>query len=363
MKRVKLPIKCLDTIALGAGINSTMCACSENECVMSDSISGFEDFRGKVSTLIENTGIEPKIIACDLHPTYNSTIFAKEFAVEHKARLVQIQHHKAHVAGAAAEHKLTDYVGIAMDGLGYGDDGTIWGGEVFDVSGGIEFKRVGHLERQIQIGGDSATIYPKKMLFSILSKILSEKEIAELKLFDPKESGLYSKMLKDKFNIVYTSSSGRVLDAVSAFLGVCDKRTYDGEPAIELEKNSGEAMDIEICIRKEGDCSVLMTTPLFEFLLENRGIDRGVLGATAQMYLAKGLYSIAEKIGKPIVFCGGVAHNKIISGFMRSKGVFMNKEVSCGDDGICYGQAYLANLQLQDYTPLRDVEINRLNSV
>ena len=103
-----------------------------------------------------------------MHPQYNSTIYAKKLAEKYNAKLVQIQHHKAHVASVAAEHKLKDYIGIATDGLGYGDDGKIWGGEIFKVKNKNNFTRVGQLENQPQLGGDSATIYPKKMLFGIL---------------------------------------------------------------------------------------------------------------------------------------------------------------------------------------------------
>jgi hydrogenase maturation factor HypF (carbamoyltransferase family) len=90
-----------------------------------------------------------------------------------------------------------------------------------------------------------------------------------------------------------------------------------------------------------------MTTPLFDFLLQNKG-DKGKLAATAQMYIAKGLFEIAKtalkKKDMPIVFSGGVAYNRMISGFMLQHGVLVNRELPAGDGGICYGQAYLANL-------------------
>jgi hydrogenase maturation protein HypF len=148
------------------------------------------------------------------------------------AKLIQIQHHQAHVASVAAEHKITDYVGIAMDGLGYGNDGMLWGGEIFCVRKENTFARIGHLEEQPQLGGDSATIYPKKMLFGILSKILTEKELLKLRLFDKKESRFYLRILHNNFNVQRTTSTGRILDAVSALLGFCEKRTYDGRPAM-----------------------------------------------------------------------------------------------------------------------------------
>jgi hydrogenase maturation protein HypF len=213
--------------------------------------------------------LKPEIIACDLHPGYNSTFFAKELAEKYDARLVQIQHHKAHVASVAAEHNLKDYVGISTDGLGYGDDGNIWGGEIFKVKNGSDFTRIGQLEEQPQLGGDSATIYPKKMLFGILSKILDEKELTSFGLFNKKESKIYIKMLQNKKNIPLTSSAGRILDATAALLGFCDERTYDGRPAMILESNATKPLELEPVISQHNGKSVLLTTPLFEFLINN----------------------------------------------------------------------------------------------
>ncbi len=351
---IKLPIQCQDTIAVGAELNNVICTAKKDKCFLSQYVgetSKFETInflKDTVYRFIKLTRLKPKIVVCDLHPNYNSTIFARELTDRYNAKLIQIQHHKAHVASVAAEHNIKEYVGIAMDGLGYGDDGKIWGGEVFKVNQGNNFKRVGHLEEQPQLGGDSATIYPKKMLFGILSKFLNEKDLLKLGLFDEKETGLYLKVLQSKFNTPYTTSSGRILDAVSALLGICDKRTYDGRPAMILESVATKPLNFEPIILHKNGKKVLMTTHLFEFLLNNINREKGQLTATAQMYLASGLLAIAKQANKkdniPIVFSGGVAYNRMISEFMINNGVLVNKEIPCGDGGICYGQAYLANL-------------------
>ena len=361
LRRIMLPITCNDTIAVGAELNNVVCVARKSECFMSKHIgetSNLESLnrrRAAVEALIKENHLKPELIACDLHPEYNSTALADELAKKYNARLVQIQHHKAHVAGVAAEHGLSDYVGIAMDGLGYGEDGNIWGGEVFDVTQNCNFKRIGHLEEQPQLGGDSAAIYPKKMLFGILTGFLDKQELLKIGLFDEKESLLYLKQLKAGFNVPYTTSAGRVLDAVSALLGFCEKRTYDGEPAITLEKNATQPLKLEPVFAEKKGRNVLMTTPLFKFILKNIDKEeRGRLAATAQTYLARGMLEIAKeraenrntgKEKKPIVFSGGVANNKMISSFMKKNSVLLNKKISCGDAGICYGQAYLANVQ------------------
>jgi len=346
---VVLPIVCEDTIAVGAELNNVICTVKKNKCYISQYIgetSKYETFnflQETVNKFVKLTRLKPKIIACDLHPTYNSTIFAKELAKKYNATLVQVQHHHAHIASVAAEHDLSDYIGIAMDGLGYGNDGKIWGGEVFSVKDGFDFNRIGHLEEHVQLGGDSATIYPKKMLFGILSKLLDEKELIKLGLFDEKESQLYLKMINKEFNSPITTSSGRVLDAVSALLGFCDTRTYDGRPAMILESKATKPYSFEPVFSKQDGKTILMTTPLFEYLLNNKGKDNGRLAATAQMHLAQGLYDIAKKQDMPIVLSGGVAYNRMISGFMMDKDVFVHKELPAGDGCICYGQAYIAN--------------------
>jgi len=351
---VKLPIDCQDTVALGAELNNVICTSKKNNCYLSQYIgdtSKYETYNFLKETtmkFIHLTRVKPRIITCDLHPGYNSTIFAKELAEKNNAKLIQIQHHKAHVASVAAEHNITDYVGIAMDGLGYGDDGRLWGGEIFFVRKGNIFTRVGHLEEQPQLGGDSATIYPRKMLFGILSKILSEKELLKSNLFKENESKIFLKILQNKFNIQTTTSTGRILDAVSALLGFCDERTYDGRPAMILESKATISLEFDPVFSQENGKTILMTTPLFDFLYRKKA-DKGKLAATAQMYIAKGLLTIAENASKtkniPIVFSGGVTYNRMISGFLLQRNVLVNREIPPGDGGICYGQAYLANLE------------------
>jgi hydrogenase maturation protein HypF len=350
---VIFPIDCQDTIAVGAELNNIICTAKKNKCYLSQYIgdtSKYETYnflKDAVMKFIYLTRLKPRIIACDLHPGYNSTIFAKELAHMYNAKLIQIQHHQAHVASVAAEHNITDYAGIAMDGLGYGDDGRLWGGEIFSVRKGNTFTRVGHLEEQPLLGGDSATIYPKKMLFGILSKILTEKELLKFRLFDEKESRIYFKILHNNFNVQRTTSTGRILDAVSTLLGLCEKRTYDGRPAMILESIATMPLEFEPVFSRGQGKTILMTTPLFDFLLKNKE-KKGKLAATAQMYIAKGLYEIArtalKKKDMPIVFSGGVAYNRMISEFMLQHDVLVNREIPTGDGGICYGQAYLANM-------------------
>lgn len=334
----KLPIACRPTLAVGADIASSVCYAEGKKCLISEPIGdlafveNLEKFEQNIRRILKSNS--PEMIVCDMHPGYYSTQYAKDLAQKLNCKLIRVQHHKAHAAIAATEHNLKDYAAIVCDGLGYGDDGTLWGGEVFNA-----FERAGHLQEQKQLGGDSAAIYPKKMLFGILSGFMDKKQL--LDYFLKEETEVYLKQLQQDYNVFTTTSAGRVLDAVSALLGVCSKRTYEGEPAIRLEQfASEEYFKLEPLIKD----NILSTTHLFKFLVDNIDKDKRKLAATAQIYIASGLYKIAKTFSKPIVFSGGVANNKIISGYMKKKGVLLNKAVPCGDAGISYGQAYLANL-------------------
>ncbi len=182
-----------------------------------------------VAKLSRLLGAQYDIVAHDLHPQFLSTRFAKEIAAERGLDLVPVQHHRAHIAATTTE----PCIGIAIDGVGYGDDGTVWGGEVF--AGQVpDLTRVAHLEPVAMPGGDLATRFPERMLYGILP----DEECLELlagRGWSDLELGVIKKQVATSFNVTMTSSTGRVLDAASALLGCCRERTYDGEPAMKLE--------------------------------------------------------------------------------------------------------------------------------
>lgn len=322
-------------LALGADSMNTFCLAKDGKAVLSEHIGAlsnpetFARYRNEVDRFLAFYNFVPEKIICDLHPEYNSSAFAKELAEKFSAKLVRVQHHFAHAASCAEEHGLSDYVGIACDGAGYGTDGTIWGGEV--VAGK---ERIGHLEEQAMPGGDSAVVYPEKMLFGILRNFMDLKEISLLAKIPQEECEVLGRQVAERFNCPATTSAGRVLDAASALLGFCHVRTYDGRPAMLLEANSTKPLEFSPKIRK----NVLLTTPLFEYLVENIDKEKGALAATAQKYIAEGLYKIASSCKKPVVFSGGCAYNRIMAEFLVPHGVFVNEKVPAGDGGISFGQ-------------------------
>jgi len=313
---------------------------TDNKVFISESMGTLSDpdnlskYRATIDATISK--FSPSKILCDLHPGYPSTRIARELSEQNNIPLQQVQHHIAHAHSAAFEHSLTDFVGIAADGMGYGTDGTIWGGEVFDNR-----KRVGSLEPQLQLGGDSATQFPEKMLVSVLANFLEQNEISKHVTLPQNDLSLLLQQREQQFNSPISTSTGRILDAASALLGFCKQREYPGSPAIILEQNSTTPYDLEPVIQKK-DRTLLLTTPIFEFLIENRDKDNSRLAATVQQYLAEGFYKIADR-GKPIVFSGGCANNKIMAEYLSSKNVMTNKNVPPGDGGISLGQLCLAD--------------------
>ncbi|MEM4268135.1 MAG: carbamoyltransferase HypF [Candidatus Woesearchaeota archaeon] len=335
-----------DSIALGAEQHSTICVFKGSKAYLSQYLGNtakpesLHFLDETVRRFVRLTRIQPKIVLCDKHPRYNTTTLAKKLAEKYNAKLIFVQHHLAHVASVMMEHNIEKCCGIAIDGTGYGEDGSIWGGEVF-----FGLERRGHLEKQPMVSGENAVVYPKRMLFGILSRFLSKSEIGSLGIIPQEELNACSAMLERGFNTPLTSSCGRVLDAASAFLGFCSHRTYDGRPAMLLEANSSKPLDITPKISKENGMLVLKTTPLFEFLYRNIRKDKRRLSATVQNYLAEGFLEMARKVskGRPIVASGGCVYNRIIAHLFFNEGAHLNQKVPPGDGGIAFGQGYFAN--------------------
>ncbi len=344
-KSIQLNSSCKKQIlALGAELSNAFSIYKDGKVICSQYMgttsnsNTFSHYKKMVQKFLQFTDCKPDIILADMHPEYNTSRHGEELSESLHIPLVKVQHHKAHAYSVAAEYNIKDFVSIVCDGLGYGEDGTIWGGEIF-----YNNERVGHLEEHLQLGGDSATQYPAKMLFSILTKFLSFEECRKYlrNYFTEEQLLIMHKQVNKKFNCPSTTSCGRILDAASFLLGFCDERTYEGRPAMLLEANSTVPYEIELII--EGN--VLKTTPLFQFLIDNFEKDKKRLAATVQMYLAQGLYEIASRFSKSVMFSGGCAYNTIMSSFMMKNGVHTNEKVPSGDGGISFGQIayYLAN--------------------
>lgn len=343
-------------LALGAESAGNFSVFNNGKIYFSDNFGdildekNFKNFQKAVLDFLKKNKLRPNVILTDLHLLYKTTTWGAELAKKFSAKHVQVQHHIAHIFSAVGEKMVNlksqppnSFFGVALDGTGYGSDGKIWGGEVFQISN-LCIKRIGHLENQIMIGGDLAVKEPARMIVSILSKFLKREEIYKYvkKYYTRKQFELLYNQLQNNFNCVETSSTGRVLDAVSILLGFCDnKRNYKHEPIDLLEKNSGiPYTDLNPKIKKLATGYCLLTTNLFKYLIKNLHRDKRRLTAIVQFYIARGLYEIIKVSNHEfqIYFAGGLANNKIISNFLISKKAITNKKVPRGDAGLSFGQ-------------------------
>ena len=196
----------------------------------------------------------PAALACDLHPSYLSSQWAREQAREQDLPLIEVQHHHAHIASVMAEAisagQLTPdarVLGIAFDGTGAGTDGTIWGGE-FLVAGLADFERAAHLRTWALPGGAASVRDPRRNAFALLSELgLLEHPGAAplLDSIDEQTRSVTTTMIERNINSPRTSSMGRLFDVAAAILGICGTATYEGEPAIELEAAAWRAFGNE----------------------------------------------------------------------------------------------------------------------
>lgn len=356
-------------LALGAELNNTFTLYLQGRCYLSqhighvDDLETFEFLREALDHLLRITGAAlPKVIASDLHPQFLTTKLAEELGEE----VVRVQHHHAHIAAVLAEYGLERAVGLALDGVGYGSDGRIWGGEVI-IADRADFKRFGGLRSVPMPGGDLATRFPTRMAAGFLYAAgLHDTELKgmlkeHLHFRSPAEMELVAKQLETGLNVFWTSSTGRFLDAVSALLGISSERTYEGEPAMKLEAaaRGGRIIDLELPFTEEDGRRVLDTPRLFFRLLELKARQSaGDLAATAQWALAAGLARLAieaaQKDGlKDIALGGGVAYNEAIADTIKDEiekaglRLYVNEKVPCGDGGISFGQAVVAGARLR----------------
>jgi hydrogenase maturation protein HypF len=356
-------------VGLGGELNDTSCILLEDKAFISQHIGDVENVETRTflkeatEHLARLINCKAEVLACDLHPKFTTTTLAQELAEVKGLPLVQVQHHHAHAETLMAEHGLDEIVGVICDGYGYGTDGEAWGGEILlctDES--AEFKRLGHLESQPLLGGDLASRYPVRIAAGMLNKagVKVQEWLMENSVHLPHgetEAKLILSQLEKGNGIVETTSCGRVLDAVSAVLGLCYVRSYEGEPAMKLESAALTGRDV-LNFKPIVRSNVLDTTVLLKEIFENKDkASVNDLAYSAHAYLAKGLASLAVEKAlsqgvKSVGFSGGAACNQILAKLMRetveAAGLrFMAHEsVPAGDGGVSFGQAFVAGFSL-----------------
>ncbi len=236
-------------LACGPEMKNTFCLTKDNHAFIShhigdlQNITAYNYYVESIEHYKRLFRINPEIIAHDLHPDYLSTRYALE---QKDVRIVGVQHHHAHIASCMAEYGLTDKViGIACDGTGYGTDGAIWGFEFF-FADYKSFQRYAHLKYIPLPGGDSAAKEPYRMaisyLYSTFGDDFTNLDIPLLKKLDKNNVEILKQMIEKNINSPLTSSCGRLFDAISSIIGICDIVSYDAQAAIELEMISATSV-------------------------------------------------------------------------------------------------------------------------
>lgn len=325
--------------------------------------------------------LAPAALACDLHPSYLSSQWAREQARKCNLPLVEVQHHHAHIASVMAEaiaagQLTTDarVLGIAFDGTGAGTDGTIWGGEFLVASLG-SFERAAHLRTWALPGGAASVRDARRNAFALLSELglLEHPGTARpLDNLDEQTRSVTATMIERGINAPRTSSMGRLFDAAAAILGICDKATYEGEPAIEFEAAAWRALSSESACptgnmasfsvtesSRPDDCHVLNSRPLFEALLEGirTGVPAGRLALGFHIAIARSSARIAHEICAregidTVALSGGVFMNRLLLQLLtrnlKDAGltVLIPQTVPVNDGCIAYGQAAIARARL-----------------
>ncbi len=351
-------------VGLGGELNNTSCLFFEDKAFISQHIGDVENIETReflqeaTSHLQQLTNTHAETVACDLHPKFTTTNLAKEMAEAQGMPLVQVQHHHAHAAALMAEHGLDEIVAITCDGYGYGSDGAAWGGEILHcINGSAEFKRLAHLEAQPLLGGDVASRYPVRLAAAMLSKagVNVEDWLMQNNAHLPHgelEASLLLNQLKSG-DVIETTSCGRILDAVSALLGLCYVRSYEGEPAMKLESAAmagRDVLDLKPVIKGE----LLDTTSLLRAIYGEKGrVSASDLAYSAHSYIARGLAQLAIEKARSqgtrnVGFTGGAACNQILAQIMRqtveTSGLqfVVHESVPAGDGGVSLGQAVIA---------------------
>lgn len=348
-------------LGVGAELMVTSCVLLRDKAFLSQHVGDVEKMetleflKETIRHMIRLTNSQVGVIACDLHPEFNTTKLARKLSNKFECIVVPVQHHHAHIASLMGEHNVQEMVGIACDGFGYGSDGSAWGGEILycNLDG---FERLGHLQEQPMIGGDLATRNPLRMAAGILHGAVDIEEwlLSKNKYFPhgEKEVEIVLKQLRKRSGLK-TTSCGRVLDAISTVLGICYERTYEGEPAIKLESAALKGRDV-LDLTPELEGRTVNTTALVQniFTLRNKH-SVADLACSAQTFLAKCLALLAVEeaerlnVGN-IGFSGGVAYNEHIAQTIRKTieksgfRFFVHDHVPPGDGGIAFGQAIVA---------------------
>jgi len=354
-------------LAVGGELKNTICLTRGRTAFLSQHIGDLENaeslsfFHEAVEHLQRILEIHPETIAYDLHPGYLSTQWA---LAQSGARIVDVQHHHAHIASCMAENGVEgNVIGFALDGTGYGDDGAVWGGEAL-VAGYASFERVGHFEYVPLPGGAAAIREPWRMGISYLAHTFGKDFLGLGIPFTNKiargKAETILRMMERRVNSPMTSSCGRLFDGVAAIIGLREVVDYEAQAAMELESAAWAApMDAgayPFSLIRQGNIWQIGVRPLFEAIVEDLRKNTPVETISVRYHngLVKILSRLAESLREDfsldrICLSGGTFQNGYLLSTLLQKleangfEVFTQAEVPAGDGGLSLGQALVAS--------------------
>ncbi len=380
---IPLPEDGPDVLGCGADLKNTFTITKGSYAILSQHIGDMENyetvkfFEESLNNLKKVYRVNPVAIAYDLHPNYLSTKWALARQAETKnsslltphssLSFYGIQHHYAHIGSVMAENGLREKViGVAFDGNGYGDDGLLWGGEFLlaDIDG---YKRAGHIKYTPLPGGEPAAGEPWRMAISYL------KEAAAGEIMDfIGPTGLIKRHGKDAVERIITiasdrkfsplsSSAGRLFDAVSALLGICDKNTFEGEAAIALESMVIDRMheDYPVVISPKDPVEIDFSHTILKIIEDmERRTDKRIIATKFHNAVASAIIFVVLKLSlagniRKVILSGGVFQNVYLLGKVMDSlsaeglSVYVNEIAPCNDAGISLGQAYIVRERIR----------------
>jgi len=378
---IKVPVTARsDVMGVGAELRAVGSILHGSQCYLTQHIGDVDNLETMIflqdalQHMLRLTGVscEDLVVVHDAHPRYLTSKMAKGLSEKWNSRTLSVQHHHAHAASLMADNAIPpdeSIVAVAADGVGYGTNGEAWGGEVL-VASYADFERVGHLAKQPMPGADMCTKFPLRMCAAILAEHLDNNNVRSILLSKKGRGSLgeadldrMEAQLKNGVMVTWSSSAGRVLDAMAAGAGICLERTYEGEPAMRLEAaaaagNAAPPLSIHDSIVRQGAVLTVDTTRLLlQALLAIGRISVSDACASFQHALAKALAWIAisaarERNIRRVGITGGVAVNASIVETTRrcveEEGlVFLqHSRVPPGDGGVSLGQAVVAASRL-----------------
>lgn len=370
-----------DLLAFGGELKATFCVLKDGAAILSqhqgdlEDVSTFEDYQKNLQLYSKIYDHRPRMLVADMHPEYLSAKLAKQRSSDDKLPLLEVQHHHAHIASCMVENGIAldspPVLGIAIDGLGFGGDGTIWGGE-FLLADYQSYRRVAAFKPVAMVGGVQAIREPWRNTYAHLVAAQGWSQFAEnfstldlYRYLSAKPLKTIDRMLETGLNVPLASSCGRLFDAVAAALGLCaDHALFEGQGAMELEAlaekwpSSPDEEPYTFAITENDGLLYLESLPMWQALLEDLGREAPVPQMALRFHhgLAQAIRDMVVRIRgmrwanslNTVALSGGCFQNKLlleeVVRLLEADGLrcLLHAKVPSNDGGLALGQAAIA---------------------